>query len=109
MRAAGHYWNGMAIQMALMGGIGIIHYNNSIEEQANMIRAVKRYENGFILNPVVVHEKETIGNVIEMSKQLGFSGFPVTDTGELYGPIGRDSHEAGFRFRFRTSPRRSLK
>lgn len=77
----------MAIEMALMGGIGIIHYNNTIEEQAAMVRAVKRFENGFILSPVVLAPHHTIGEVLEITATLGFSGFPVTDTGTMRGKL----------------------
>jgi IMP dehydrogenase len=77
----------MAIEMALMGGIGIIHYNNSIAEQANMVRIVKRFENGFILNPVVLSANDTVSDVVAISKQMNFSGFPVTDNGKMYGKL----------------------
>lgn len=68
----------MAIQMALLGGIGTIHHNCSAEEQAAMVRKVKTYENGFINSPVVVTPTTTIGEVRAMKEELGFSGFPVT-------------------------------
>ncbi len=77
----------MAIQMALMGGIGIIHYNNSIAEQADMVRIVKRFENGFILDPIVLSDTDTVGDAIHITKQMGFSGFPVTDSGKMYGKL----------------------
>ena len=77
----------MAIAMALQGGIGIIHYNCCIEDQANMIRAVKRYENGFITNPIVIGPNETIDNVLKIKDKMNFCGFPVTDTGMLGGKL----------------------
>ena len=73
----------MAISMALQGGIGFIHYNCSIPEQVSMIKCVKRYENGFIMDPIVIGPKQTISEIIEISNEYGFSGFPVTLTGKI--------------------------
>lgn len=67
----------MAIYMALLGGIGIIHHNCSADEQAEMVRKVKKYENGFISDPVVVSPNHTVGQVKALKQQLGFAGFPV--------------------------------
>lgn len=77
----------MAIAMALMGGIGIVHYNNSVAEQADIVRAVKRYENGFILSPYVLSPDSTIQDMIRISNEMGFSGFPVTDSGKMRGKL----------------------
>lgn len=68
----------MAIHMALFGGIGIIHHNCSAEEQAEMVKQVKRYENGFISNPVVISPSTTIGEIRFLQEKLGYSSFPVT-------------------------------
>lgn len=73
----------MAIHMALLGGIGILHYNNTIEEQAEMIKKVKRYENGFINDAVVLSPEDTIEAVHKIKRELGFSGIPITEDGTL--------------------------
>jgi len=68
----------MAIHMALLGGIGIIHHNCTADDQAEMVRKVKKYENGFINDPVVISPNHTIGEIKALKEQLGFAGFPVT-------------------------------
>ena len=68
----------MAIHMGLLGGLGVIHHNCSIEDQAEMVRKVKRFENGFILDPVVISPRTTVGEAEELGKKWGFGGFPVT-------------------------------
>jgi IMP dehydrogenase len=68
----------MAIHMALLGGLGVIHHNCSIEEQSEMVRKVKRYENGFILEPIVLSPTTTVGEAAALKDRWGFGGFPVT-------------------------------
>lgn len=68
----------MAIHMALQGGLGVIHHNCSPEAQADMVRKVKRYENGFILDPVVIGRNTTVGEARALKEKWGFGGFPVT-------------------------------
>jgi IMP dehydrogenase len=77
----------MAIYLALLGGIGIIHYNNTIGEQVHMVRRVKRFENGFITEPVVLSPHHTIHDVDEIKARHGFSGIPITEDGTLQGRL----------------------
>ncbi|MDB9741590.1 IMP dehydrogenase [Akkermansiaceae bacterium] len=82
----------LAIALAREGGIGVIHRNNTIEEQASMVAKVKRSENAVILNPVTVKQGMSLEEVREISKIEGFSGFPVVDEeNNLLGIVtGRD-------------------
>ena len=71
----------MAISLALMGGIGIIHYNNTIEEQKSQVEKVKRFKNGFIVDPIVLSPKHSIQDLAHIKQKYGFSGIPITEDG----------------------------
>ncbi|WP_091347201.1 IMP dehydrogenase [Gilliamella bombicola] len=78
----------LAIALAQEGGIGFIHKNMSIENQANHVRRVKKHESGIVQDPVSVLPTSTIRQVIELAKEYGFAGFPVvTESQELVGII----------------------
>ena len=79
--------NKMAIGMALLGGIGIIHYNNTPQSQVDEVRKVKRFENGFITDPVVLGPKNAIADVDRIFEEQGFSGIPITEDGTLEGKL----------------------
>jgi len=86
----------MAITMALQGGIGIIHSNMKAEDQALEVKRVKKFKNGFILDPVCLSPDSTLENIKELTAKLKFSSFPVTETGQMGGKLlgiisGRDS------------------
>ncbi|ATG74500.1 inosine-5-monophosphate dehydrogenase [Zobellella denitrificans] len=82
----------LAIALAQEGGIGFIHKNMSIEQQAAQVRKVKKFESGVVSDPVTVRPDMTIADVRELTRQNGFAGYPVvTAEGELVGIItGRD-------------------
>ncbi|CAH2450829.1 Inosine monophosphate dehydrogenase [Komagataella phaffii CBS 7435] len=77
----------MAIYMALLGGIGILHHNCTPEEQAAMVKKVKKFENGFINDPITIAPTVTVGDIKEKSKRMGFTSFPVTEDGKLYSKL----------------------
>ncbi|MGL4733968.1 MAG: IMP dehydrogenase [Enterovibrio sp.] len=82
----------MAIALAQEGGIGFIHKNMPIEQQAEQVRQVKIYEAGIVTNPVTVRPEQSIADVIALTKKNGFAGYPVvTQDHALVGIItGRD-------------------
>jgi IMP dehydrogenase len=69
----------MAIAIAELGGIGIIHKNLSIEAQAEEVERVKRYESGRVANPITISVDATVGDVFAIQKKYHFGGFPVLD------------------------------
>lgn len=73
----------MAIAMALQGAIGVIHYNMTIEEQAEEVRLVKRFKNGFITDPACLSPTNTIADVYALKEKHGYSGIPITVDGKL--------------------------
>jgi IMP dehydrogenase len=77
--------------MAQAGGIGVIHKNLSIEDQAREVRKVKKSESGMVTDPIWVKSSDTVGDVIAIMQKYRFSGFPVVDAGKLVGIVtGRD-------------------
>lgn len=76
----------MAITMALHGGIGVIHKNCTPDEQAEMVKRVKRFENGFIREPLVLGPKHKIADVIKIRETHGFKAIPITENGTSDSP-----------------------
>ncbi|MGH1403844.1 MAG: IMP dehydrogenase [Alphaproteobacteria bacterium] len=76
----------MAIAMAQNGGIGVMHRNMEIEQQADMVRKVKRFESGMVLNPITIRPDATLDDALHLMNQHNISGIPVTEeTGRLVG------------------------
>jgi IMP dehydrogenase len=87
----------MAIVMAQMGGLGVLHRNLEVEEQVEAVRAVKRYESGMVVNPITITPDATLADALELMKRHRISGIPVTEkTGRLVGIVtNRDVRFAG--------------
>ena len=77
----------LAIAIAQEGGIGVVHKNLTVAEQAAQVAKVKRYESGVLRDPVVITPYFTVREVMALSDQLGVSGFPVCDGGKVVGIV----------------------
>lgn len=77
----------LAIAMASEGGIGIVHKNLKPAEQAKEVLKVKRYESGILRDPITIHPEMTVRQVIALSNEHGFSGFPVVEGKKVVGII----------------------
>ncbi|MBI1400653.1 IMP dehydrogenase [Hyphomonas sp.] len=86
----------LAIAMAQAGGIGVIHRNLSIEQQAGEVAMVKKYESGVVMNPVTIAPTATLRELRELKQRTGFSGIPVVEkNGKIAGIItNRDTRFA---------------
>jgi IMP dehydrogenase len=82
----------MAIAMAQMGGIGVLHRNLTVAEQALAVRQVKRFESGMVVNPVTLTPDQTLGDARALMASHGISGFPVV---ERVGPDGAPGRLVG--------------
>ena len=77
----------LAIAMAQEGGLGILHKNMTIEQQANEVRKVKKFESGVVRDPITVSPNTTIGEVVELTRSHNISGAPVVDGDDLVGNV----------------------
>jgi len=81
----------LAIAMAQEGGIGIVHKNMTVEEQAATVKAVKKFESGVVKDPITVSPHNTVREVLEITAANKISGLPVVDGKDLLGIVtGRD-------------------
>jgi len=82
---------GLAIAMAQMGGIGVMHKNMTIEQQAAAVRKVKKFESGVVQDPITVMPQTTVRELLDITHANNISGLPVVDGSDLVGIVtGRD-------------------
>src|SRR3954467_13028327 len=93
----------MAIALAQLGGIGVLHRNLSVEEQATAVRQVKRFESGMVVNPISMTPDQTLADALELMKSHRISGIPIVEkSGKLCGILtNRD-------VRFAENPRQKV-
>ena len=77
----------MAIALAEFGGIGVIHKNLSIQDQAQQVSSVKKFESGIVRDPITISSDKTIGELVQLTKDLNISGMPVVDENNLVGIV----------------------
>jgi len=94
----------MAIALAQLGGIGVLHRNMDADEQAMAVRAVKRFESGMVVNPITMRPDQTLAEAFELMKANKISGIPIVEkSGKLAGILtNRD-------VRFAENPRQPVK
>ncbi|MEC7993039.1 MAG: IMP dehydrogenase, partial [Pseudomonadota bacterium] len=80
---------GLAIALAQEGGIGIVHKNLTVQEQAEQVRRVKKFESGVVKDPITIDHTATIAELIELTRANGISGVPVMKNGDLAGIVTR--------------------
>src|SRR5512140_1128277 len=76
-----------AIAMAQEGGIGVIHKSMSVEQQAIEVQKVKKYESGMVVDPVTTEPTAPLHRALDLMRQNGISGIPVTKNGKLVGIV----------------------
>src|SRR5437588_9459780 len=93
----------MAIALAQLGGIGVLHRNLTMEEQATAVRQVKRFESGMVVNPITMTPDQSLADALELMKAHRISGIPIVDSsGKLCGILtNRD-------VRFAENPRQAV-
>ena len=77
----------MGIALSELGGIGIIHKNLTIQDQAAEVRKVKKYESGIVRDPITIRSDNKVGELIQLTNELNISGMPVVDDGKLVGIV----------------------
>src|SRR5688500_11976476 len=95
----------MAIAMAQHGGIGVIHKNLSIEEQASEVDRVKRSESGMIVNPITLSPVNRIYEALDLMKKFSISGVPITEDGSKEGRLVGILTNRDLRFETRSDER----
>src|SRR4029453_16625889 len=96
--------SGLAIAMAQQGGIGVIHKNLTVEEQASEVDRVKRSESGMIVNPITLSPRNRIHEALELMKKYRISGVPITEDGRKEGRLAGILTNRALRFETTLAP-----